>query len=190
MTADEREQANVERLAEGNRRRWASGIGGFALLASIVIAVVMLRRCHGDEQLSLTPAYALLAMSLSTALVAGLRALDGPLRFGDRRRDVPSSTPAAAAVLLWLACFGALVAVFLVVDVVERWQSGSPRCDVGASGSFKSVETTSDAPERRVVRVVECEVRAQAGEGRFGSDGNQAGAGPAGSGAAGGGPNL
>ena len=149
----------------------------------------MLCRFHGDEQWSLAPTYALLAMSLSTALVAGLRALDGPLRFGDRRRDVPSSTPAAAAVLLWLACFGALAAVFLILDIVERWQSGGPRCDVGASGSFKSVETTSDGPERRVVRVLECKVRAQAGEGRFGSDGDQAGAGPAGGGAAHGGPN-
>jgi hypothetical protein len=63
--------------------------------------------------------FTLLALALSSSIVTGARWLDGEIRLQPKRRGEKGHSPAGASILLWLACFGAIEAAFLLAPVLN-----------------------------------------------------------------------
>jgi hypothetical protein len=90
------------------------------LLASAVCAVLAVSLCYavasslGGLAASLQP---LAVGSLSLVVVAGARLLEGPVLLGTKRRGQQPHSGGVAVILMWLACFGALEAAFLLASV-------------------------------------------------------------------------
>lgn len=172
MTEDEREERRLERLAEAGRVR-AAVIG--AVLAAFVAALLAGKlACLKGEAPSaiLQP---LLALTLSLSLTLGARAVDGPIRLAGRRREAISTSAGAAVLLLWLGCFSAIQAAFLVVDVVGRWHPGASSCPAAANSQLRGTLTLVDGAVTRTVALTGCEVvRAKDNEAASGTQNEQA----------------
>jgi len=160
MTDDEKTKEAREIAEEASRVSVALRI---AIVAAVLSAAIVFAFLYCGRSRTIAILQPLLALSLSTALTAAARALDGPIRLGGRRREALSSSAAAASVLLWLGCFGAIEATFLVVDVVDRWNSGGPSCPAHAIERFEGVLTVSEEGAERTLALTGCRVRNPAG---------------------------
>lgn len=99
----ERAKGSAERRSERRRRcgaTWISSVAGG--LGATCLGALVVTSYHADV---LEPAA---AFTLATGIVAGMRALDGPIRAGARLRPEEKATPAFAALKLWLGCFAAI----------------------------------------------------------------------------------
>ena len=152
MTEDEKAKEEREDTQERKRVCIARAIAVIAAAISGVLVIVLFFLNWALAVAILQP---LLALSLSTVLMAGTRALDGPFRLGSRRREALSSS-AAASVLVWLGCFGAIDVGFLVADVVDSWEKSRPASvpDVGAR--FERVVTVSALGVKQTLLVTGC----------------------------------
>lgn len=114
---EERAAAEAERAAE-LRRRWTAACVGSACAIAATLVLLTLMRYTGRPLDGVLRS--LVALLIAMALVLGARALDGPVKLKEDRRGQAASSPAAAAVMLWLGCFAAIMAAFLVSDLVAR----------------------------------------------------------------------
>jgi hypothetical protein len=153
MTDDERIAEDRELKAEAKRTSAAFNVAMVAAAISVIELIMLIFLGPFRPIVILQP---LLALSLSMALTAGARALDGPIIFASRRREAPSSSSAAAAILLWLSCFGAIGIAFFVVDVVARWDSGRTACPTNGVELFEEVLSFRVASSERTLTVTRC----------------------------------
>lgn len=142
----EQEAAKAEREAEG-RRRWTAA--GLCAACAVAAAFVLLIMTKFPGHLSDSMLRALVALLLGATLVLGARALDGPIRLREHRRGQKTSSEAAAALMLWLGCFAALMTAFLVSDLVARVDV-SIRGGGGAGGSFAPRDAEAGGPSLSV----------------------------------------
>jgi hypothetical protein len=125
MTEEEKKRLEQEEEREVKRTRAALTIAVVAAFLSLFLVVVLV--CVDDIRVRrlLEP---VLALTLAVLITFGARAVDGPITLGGRRREAARSSQAAASVLLWLGCFCAIQASFVLVDVVARWESPLRAC--------------------------------------------------------------
>lgn len=154
MTDDEKEERDRERLAEARRVRAAVVCAVLAALVAALLAGKLACLKGEAPSVILQP---LLALALSLSLTLGARAVDGPIRLAGRRREATSASAGAAVLLLWLACFSAIQAAFLVVDVVGRWHPDTS-CPAGAKGQLRGTLKLVEGATNRTVAVTGCEV--------------------------------
>lgn len=154
MNDDEKAEKAEEKLAERARVKHAALGAGVAAGLSFLL-VCMLLCSHDTGRASLLQP--LLALSLSVLLTLGARSIDGPIRLAERPRQTSSTSAAGAVLLLWLGCFLAIQAAFLVVDLVSGYHSDQTSCPIGAKSRGKGTLTIEDGAANRTLAVVFCE---------------------------------
>jgi hypothetical protein len=105
------DEAEPEKLLEADRKHRIAAIA-VAIAATLVAALL-----YWGTTIRSSPAEPLLATLIALALVTGLRGLEVPTTEVHRRRSGAPSTSRGDLVKLWLACFLALEAAFLVTDL-------------------------------------------------------------------------
>ena len=153
MTEDERNEAKTEAARQLRRTGFAAAIAVVATVRSGLVGRHLLSGVGPGGAAVLQP---LLALLLSVAIIAGLRALDGPLNLGGKRRDAQATSSAASAVLLWLSCFGAIQAAILIVDVSARLSTDRPDCAPGVSERVSGVLVDDSFGTRRLFSFEGC----------------------------------
>lgn len=139
MTIMEEQAAVRAEQAAEVRRRWMAAC--LCVASAIAAAFALLAMVRFPGHVSDSILRSLLAMLLGATLVLGARALDGPIRLREHRRGQSASSEAAAALVLWLGCFAAIMAALLASDLVARVDvSGHTRSDAS-----KDVETDGAA---------------------------------------------
>ena len=134
-----------------------------ALLASAVCAVLAISLCYAVASslsglaASLQP---LAVGSLSLAVVASARLLEGPVLLGTKRRGQQPHSGGVAAILMWLACFGALEAAFLLasvsrlVPVVTNVSSDDHAEDVPSNTTAATIANSADLAQNVVTNLM------------------------------------
>ena len=153
MTDEENAKLRAEAVSERARAKVAGIVAAVAAIVALVIVGIL---CYviGYKVLSMLPP--LLAFALSAALVSGARALEGPIRFGSRRRETSSASGACAALLLWLACFCAIQIAFLTMDVFDRSNLDREPCAARAGKQFRGALTISSSGATRTLALTWC----------------------------------
>lgn len=144
---EERAAAEAERAAE-LRRRWTAACVGSACAIAATLVLLTLMRYTGRPLDGVLRS--LVALLIAMALVLGARALDGPVKLKEDRRGQVASSPATAAVLLWLGCFAAIMAAFLVSDLVARTDAsvvGNRNCTMRSGPRTESGDRKGRGPE-------------------------------------------
>jgi hypothetical protein len=170
MTDDEKKEQRRERLVERSRVR-AATIG--AIVAAIFALALLLTLTCSENLLPAAILQPLLALALSVSLTLGARAVDGPIRLAGRRREAASASAAAAVLLLWLGCFSAIQAAFLVVDVVGRWNPVRTSCVADAKDRLHGTLTIADGAMKRTIAVTGCDIDKRDGGGALPSTQNE-----------------
>lgn len=98
-----------EKRAESDRRGWAMLIAGLSLFLA---ATQFWQSVQPGAPASKVVVLVVLAAALATALVAGARALDGPMGIRSERRNRQQSD-SAAAVGLWINSFAVIAAALI-----------------------------------------------------------------------------
>lgn len=149
MTIMEEQAAVRAEHAAEVRRRWIAAC--LCVASAIAAAFALLAMAKFPGHVSDSILRSLLAMLLGATLVLGARALDGPIRLREHRRGQSASSEAAAALVLWLGCFAAIMAALLASDLVARVDVAGRAEGAGAMGSDASKSSKTDGTAHVVI---------------------------------------